>query len=193
MSRHSISSVRARSPQSRAGDLSPASGETIRFAVRRGSLGFTLVAESARGVCAILLGDDEGGLAESLRARFPAATFSRDDADAGADLARAFALIESAGVRETPKLDLRGTAFRRRVWAALARIPAGETRTYAAVARMIGEPRATRAVAGACAANPVAVAIPCHRVVRTDGEPGGYRWGVWRKLRLLERERAERA
>lgn len=167
--------------------------EAIRCGLRRSTLGWTLIAVSEKGVCAILLGDDAEALREDFRARFPKAALA--DADVEYErLARAVvALVETPGAHVAFPLDPRGTHFQRRVWEALRAIPAGATASYAEIAARIGAPKATRAVAGACAANPVAVAIPCHRVVRSDGALSGYRWGVARKRALLARESACRA
>jgi AraC family transcriptional regulator of adaptative response/methylated-DNA-[protein]-cysteine methyltransferase len=166
----------------------------IRFATSECALGTILVAQSARGLCAILIGDQPQVLEVDLRARFPHAQLSRGDADLEQLAARVVAFVEApTGGLELP-LDLRGTPFQRRVWQALRAIPAGHTATYAEIARRIGAPQAVRAVAGACAANPLAVVVPCHRVVRSDGALSGYRWGVPRKRALLESEaRALRA
>lgn len=165
----------------------------IRFAIGECSLGSILVAATERGVCAILLGDDPEALAHDLERRFPNARLLGGDADFERVVARVVALVErpgrGPGATALP-LDIRGTAFQQRVWQALAAIPAGTTRSYAEIADSIGAPRAVRAVAQACAANAIAVAIPCHRVVRTDGELAGYRWGVERKRELLAREAA---
>lgn len=165
----------------------------IRFAIAECSLGALLVAATARGVCAILLGDDPEALARDLEQRFPRAQLLGADAEFEQLVARIIALVEApaAATAELP-LDIRGTAFQQRVWRALTRIPAGTTATYAQIAAAIGAPRSTRAVAAACAANALAVAIPCHRVVRSDGNLSGYRWGVERKRALLDREGAAR-
>jgi AraC family transcriptional regulator of adaptative response/methylated-DNA-[protein]-cysteine methyltransferase len=165
-------------------------GSTIRFAVAQCTLGALLVAESDQGVCAILLGDEPGLLVEELQDRFSQADLVGADPGFEQRIAQVVGLIEAPGIGLELPLDLRGTAFQRRVWAALRRIPAGETISYAALASRIGQPRAARAVAAACAANPVAVLVPCHRVVRTDGTLSGYRWGVERKRALLTRERS---
>jgi AraC family transcriptional regulator of adaptative response/methylated-DNA-[protein]-cysteine methyltransferase len=165
---------------------------TIRFAVGECSLGSILVAKSERGVCAILLGDDPDALVRDLQDRFPKATLVGGDAQFERLVARVVAFIERPGKGLDLPLDVRGTAFQQRVWQALRGIPAGGTATYAEIARRIGAPESTRAVAQACAANPLAVAIPCHRVVRSDGGLSGYRWGVERKRTLLQREAQRR-
>ncbi len=161
----------------------------IRFAIGESSLGSVLVARSERGVCAIWLGDDPEALARELQDRFPRAELVGGDAEFEALVARVVGLVERPGLGAELPLDVRGTAFQQRVWEALRRIPAGKTVSYAEVAREIGAPGSVRAVAQACGANVMAVAIPCHRVVRTDGGISGYRWGVERKRELLERER----
>lgn len=164
------------------------SGATIRFAVGESTLGTVLVASSERGVCAILMGDAPEALVRDLQDRFPKATLVGGDADYEALVARVVAFVEApAGGLDLP-LDVRGTAFQQRVWDALRAIPPGGRATYADIAARIGAPGAVRAVAGACAANAIAVAIPCHRVVRTDGSSSGYRWGIQRKRILQDRE-----
>lgn len=160
----------------------------IRFAVGECSLGSILVAASERGVCAILLGDDPGSLLRDLQDRFPRAELIGGDAGFEQRVAQVVGLVEAPRLGLGLPLDVRGTAFQHRVWQALLEIPPGTTASYREIARRIGAPRAVRAVAGACAANALAVAIPCHRVVRTDGGLSGYRWGVERKRELLERE-----
>ena len=162
----------------------------IRFAVGECSLGSILVAAGARGVCAILMGDDPAELARNLQDRFPRAELTGGDADFEALVARVVAMVETPKAGFDLPLDVRGTAFQERVWRALSKIPAGSTASYAEIAKRIGLPKAVRAVAQACAANPLAVAIPCHRVVRADGDVSGYRWGVERKRALLRREKA---
>jgi len=160
----------------------------IHFAIGECSLGSILVATSARGVCAILMGDDPGELARDLQDRFPRATLIGGDAEFEGLVAKVVGLVEAPGVGLDLPLDVRGTAFQQRVWRALRRIPAGATASYADIARRIGSPKSVRAVAQACAENALAVAIPCHRVVRSDGGLSGYRWGVERKRALLDRE-----
>lgn len=163
-------------------------GEELRFAIGRCALGAVLVASSDDGVAAILIGDDPAALTAELIDRFPDATLTRDDAASTALLARVASFVEAPGGGFDLRLDVRGTAFQRRVWQALREIPAGATATYTEIAARIGAPKAVRAVAGACAANALAVAIPCHRVIRHDGALSGYRWGVARKRDLLARE-----
>ena len=160
----------------------------IRFAVGECSLGSILVAQSAKGVCAILLGDDPDALVRDLQDRFPNASLVGGDRGFERNVARVVGFVEAPGVGLDLPLDVRGTAFQQRVWQALRRIPVGSTASYADIAGEIGAPGSARAVAKACAANPLAVAIPCHRVVKTDGSISGYRWGIARKRRLLERE-----
>lgn len=160
----------------------------IRFAVGECSLGSILVAQSDRGVCAILLGDDPDELARDLQDRFPRANLIGGDASFEQLVATVVGFVEAPGLGLDLPLDVRGTAFQQRVWHALREIPPGSTASYADIANRIGSPQAFRAVAQACAANALAVAIPCHRVVRNDGALSGYRWGVSRKRALLERE-----
>jgi AraC family transcriptional regulator, regulatory protein of adaptative response / methylated-DNA-[protein]-cysteine methyltransferase len=162
--------------------------EDIRFAVGQTSLGALLVASSKKGVASILLGDDPDELVRNLQDRFPKARLIGADRDYEALVARVVGFIETPGIGLDLPLDVRGTAFQQRVWQALQEIPVGETVSYAEIARRIGLPKAVRAVAGACAANNLAVAIPCHRVVRNDGSLSGYAWGVERKRVLLDRE-----
>lgn len=162
----------------------------IRFAVGECSLGTILVAASTRGICAILLGDEPEALVHELEDRFPQARLVGGDAAFEAWVARVIGFVDAPAAGLDLPLDIRGTAFQQRVWQALTAIPPGSTASYADIAAAIGRPKAVRAVARACAANPLAVAIPCHRVVRTDGGLSGYRWGIERKRALLERERA---
>ncbi len=165
-------------------------GTAIRFAVGECSLGPILVAESDRGVCAIALGDDPEALVRELQDRFPRAELIGGDAAFESRVAAVAGFVEKPGLGLNLPLDIRGTAFQQRVWTALRAIPAGRTASYAEIAHRIGAPRAVRAVASAIAANPIAVAIPCHRVIRTDGALSGYRWGVARKRALLASETA---
>lgn len=160
----------------------------IRFAIGECSLGAILVAASERGVCAILIGDDPDMLARDLQDRFAKAELIGGDAGFEQWVATVVGFVEKPEPGLDLPLDIRGTAFQQRVWQALREIPTGSTVSYTELARRIGAPTAVRAVAGACAANALAVAIPCHRVVRTDGSLSGYRWGVERKRALLERE-----
>jgi len=162
----------------------------IRFAVGECSLGSILVARSAKGVCAILLGDDPDALVRDLQDRFPRATLVGGDREFERTVATVIGFVERPALGLDLPLDVRGTAFQQRVWQALRQIPAGSTATYAEIAARIGAPNGARAVAQACGANALAVAIPCHRVVRTDGSLSGYRWGVERKRSLLENEGA---
>ena len=165
---------------------------TIRFAVGECSLGSILVAASARGVCSIALGDDPETLVRELQDRFPRAQLVGAEPEFERLVARVVGLVEAPDDAVDLPLDVRGTAFQQRVWQALREIPVGKTVSYSEVAERIGAPRSVRAVASAVASNPLAVAIPCHRVVRTDGSISGYRWGVERKRALLERESAGR-
>jgi AraC family transcriptional regulator of adaptative response/methylated-DNA-[protein]-cysteine methyltransferase len=162
---------------------------TIGYTIQPCAFGQVLVAATERGVCAVRIGDDPELLLANLREEFAAATINADES-LGVVVED---LIDSlhGGAHHEIALDIKMTAFQQRVWKALQAIPAGETRTYSEVARSLGAPHAARAVASACAANPVALAIPCHRVVRANGELGGYRWGIERKRRLLELERRE--
>jgi AraC family transcriptional regulator of adaptative response/methylated-DNA-[protein]-cysteine methyltransferase len=161
----------------------------IRFAVGECSLGSILVAASDKGVCAILMGDDPGALVRDLEDRFPKARLIGCDQEFEGLVARVVGFVEAPHMGLDLPLDIRGTAFQHRVWEALRKIPAGKTATYAEIAERIGQPTSVRAVAGAVAANPIAVAVPCHRVIRTGGAISGYRWGVERKRALLDREK----
>jgi AraC family transcriptional regulator, regulatory protein of adaptative response / methylated-DNA-[protein]-cysteine methyltransferase len=163
----------------------------IRFALGECSLGALLVACSARGICEISLGDDPETLVRALQDRFPKAELRGGESDFEQWVATVVGFIEAPPLGLDLPLDVRGTAFQQRVWQALREIPPGTTASYTEIARRIGAPNAVRAVAGACAANTLAVAIPCHRVVRNDGALSGYRWGVERKQALLEREANE--
>ena len=165
-------------------------GMRITYTTVESAFGMLLVATTERGVCAVALGDSDDALCESLRADFPSAEIERSD-DAHRDwVEEIVSHIGGGNAGLTAPLDLRGTEFQRQVWALLRKIPPGRTKSYAEIAAALGDPNATRAVARACASNRIAVVIPCHRVVRTDGMIGGYRWGVDRKERLLARERA---
>ena len=166
--------------------------EVLTFAVGQCSLGAILVASSTKGVAAILLGDDPDALVRDLEDRFPRAQLVGSDAAYEQLVAQVVGLVEAPARGLDLPLDVRGTAFQQRVWLALREIPAGETVSYAHLAQTIGSPRSVRAVAGACAANAIAVAIPCHRVVRQDGGLSGYRWGVERKRELIARESNQR-
>ena len=168
-------------------------GEAIDFAVAACSLGAILVASSAKGVCAVLLGDDPDTLTRNLQDRFPQARLRGDDPLFAQTVALIVGFVEAPRIGLELPLDIRGTAFQQRVWQALREIPPGQTASYADIAQRIGAPKAVRAVAQACAANHIAVAIPCHRVVRTDGSISGYRWGVERKQALLTMEKAPSA
>jgi AraC family transcriptional regulator, regulatory protein of adaptative response / methylated-DNA-[protein]-cysteine methyltransferase len=163
-------------------------GAVIRFAVGQCSLGAILVAQSQRGICAILLDDDPDVLVRELQDQFPKAQLIGGDAGFEQLIAQVVGFIEAPSIGLNLPLDVRGTAFQERVWQALREIPPGTTVSYAQIAERVGAPKAVRAVAHACGANHIAVAIPCHRVVRRDGGIAGYRWGVDRKRELLRRE-----
>ena len=162
--------------------------DEITVAIGRSSIGSVLVAHGRNGVTAVLIGDNANALRDDLRARFPLASLIDSDSEADAIAARIIAFIESPARALDLLLDMRGSEFQREVWRALRGIPAGRTATYTEVARRLGRPNAVRAVAAACAANPLAVVVPCHRVVRSDGGLAGYRWGIDRKRALLARE-----
>jgi AraC family transcriptional regulator of adaptative response/methylated-DNA-[protein]-cysteine methyltransferase len=166
------------------------SGTLIRFAVGECWLGSILVAATDKGVCAILLGDDPDALVHDLQDRFPKAKLIGGDSDFEHVVATVVGFVEAPALGLDLPLDVQGTAFQQRVWQALREIPAGSTISYTDLARRIGTPNATRAVAQACSSNSIAVAIPCHRVVRHDGMLSGYRWGAVRKQALLDREAA---
>jgi len=163
-------------------------GAVIRFAVGQCALGAILVAQSRLGLCAILMGDDPDRLVRDLQDQFPRAELIGGDAGFEGLVAQVVGFVEAPAIGLDLPLDVRGTAFQQRVWQALRDIPPGATASYAEIATRIGAPKAARAVARACGANPLAVAIPCHRVVRRDGDVSGYRWGVARKRELLRRE-----
>ena len=165
----------------------------ISYAIATCSLGRVLVAASSRGVCRLTLGDDEHELQQDLHHVLPTAQLSTDD-EAFKKLLAVVVTYVDGPIGEFPfALDISGTEFRQRVWKALCKIPRGQTSSYAEVAAAIGAPRAVRAVGSACATNPIAVAIPCHRVLRKDGGAGGYRWGIERKKALLQQERTASA
>jgi len=164
-------------------------GMSIGYTIVDCPLGRLLVGATTQGVSAVYLGDDDAGLEQTLRVEYPAATIARDDNGMERWVADIVAHLSGRLPHLDLPLDLQTTAFKRRVWEALREIPYGATRGYAEIARQIGQPTAVRAVASACATNPVALIVPCHRVVRSDGAVGGYRWGTDRKQALLARER----
>jgi len=170
--------------------MNASSSNVIHFGLTDSSLGVVAVARSAKGVCAILLADHRRDLLSELRQQFPKAELVEDAAGLASALARVVRLVESPAAGIDLPLDLGGTEFQQRVWRALRKIPPGTTASYADIARKIDAPKSIRAVAQACGANTLALAIPCHRVVRSDGALSGYRWGVTRKRALLEREAA---
>ncbi|MEM7192664.1 MAG: methylated-DNA--[protein]-cysteine S-methyltransferase, partial [Pseudomonadota bacterium] len=162
--------------------------EELIFAIAPCSLGFVLVASSTKGICAVILGDSLEDLPTELRKLFPHARLRDAEPSFSKTVAAITAIVEQPETRIALPLDIRGTAFQRRVWEALQEIPPGETASYSEIAERISAPKAVRAVAGACAANKIAVAIPCHRAVRKDGSMSGYRWGKERKRALLNKE-----
>ena len=162
----------------------------IMYTIAPCALGMLMVAATGKGICAVSIGDAGDALEERLSSEFPAAHISRDDAVLGDWVAAILRHIDGKQPQLDLPVDVRATIFQRRVWEALRSIPYGTTRSYAQVAQAIGEPKATRAVAQACASNPIALVVPCHRVVRSDGTAGGYRWGAWRKETLLRQEQA---
>jgi AraC family transcriptional regulator of adaptative response/methylated-DNA-[protein]-cysteine methyltransferase len=164
-----------------------AAGVTVQYAIVPSSLGRMLVAATPRGLCAVRFGESATELERELRAEFHGATLVRDEAALRPYVEPLLANLRGGATVDLP-LDVRATAFQMKVWEKLREIPAGETRSYSEVAQSIGDPRAIRAVAHACASNPVALAVPCHRVVRSDGELAGYRWGLQRKKKLLKLE-----
>lgn len=167
------------------------SGETVRFATVETPLGWALVAATGRGICMTALGDDRGALISALRRRFPAAEIVADDAGLSDWADRIVGFITNPDRALDLPLDIQGTAFQAQVWRALQKIPVGKTATYTEIAAALGRPKAVRAVARACAENKLALLVPCHRVIRRDGELGGYRWGLERKRALLAREGAD--
>ncbi|WP_069476670.1 methylated-DNA--[protein]-cysteine S-methyltransferase [Raoultella ornithinolytica] len=162
--------------------------ENIHYAMGLCTLGNILVASSEKGICAIFLGDDGEAVMNELRAAYPRAQLTDQQHTMQSLLEKVVAFIDTPETGVTFGLDIRGTDFQQRVWQALIAIPAGETRTYQQIATALGDADAVRAVAGACAANVLAVAVPCHRVVRKDGSLSGYRWGIERKRQLLDLE-----
>ena len=162
----------------------------IGYTVANSSLGKVLVGATERGVSAVYLGEKEGALVEPLRKEYPKAEITRAEGGSEAWLKEILQRIDGSAPRMDLPLDVKATAFQRRVWQELQKIPRGTTRTYTQVAKALGKPRSVRAVARACATNPVSIVVPCHRVIRTDGNLAGYRWGLQRKEKLLEREAA---
>jgi AraC family transcriptional regulator of adaptative response/methylated-DNA-[protein]-cysteine methyltransferase len=167
--------------------------ETIRFATARCELGLLLVAATDRGVCSVMLGDESATMEQLLRQQFSAATILSDATGMAEQVKTLLAAMTDHRAGSDIPLDVRATAFQARVWQALRQIPRGETRNYAEVARALGQPNAVRAVARACATNPVAIAVPCHRVIGSDGSLTGYRWGTERKKKLLAMEKMNTA
>lgn len=170
------------------GERAGGADDVIGFAINECSLGWVLLAQGSGGIRAILLGDSPDELSRDLQHRFPGVSLIHHDHGQSPSVTSVLALIEAPASGVDLPLDIRGTPFQQRVWQALRGIPGGTTATYSEIAHQIGSPRATRAVAQACAANSLAVAIPCHRVVRQDGNLSGYRWGIERKRILLDRE-----
>jgi AraC family transcriptional regulator, regulatory protein of adaptative response / methylated-DNA-[protein]-cysteine methyltransferase len=168
-------------------------GETIRFTTVKTALGWALIAATARGICMTALGDEKAPLEADLRRRFPAALIWPADSQLAAWAQRIVQFITAPGEQPDLPLDIRGTAFQARVWRALQKVPPGKTSTYTEIAAALGQPKAVRAVAAACAANKLALLVPCHRIVRRDGDLAGYRWGVERKRALLAAEQSATA
>ncbi len=163
-------------------------GVLLTYDIAPCDLGFLLVAITEKGICSVTLGDDAAQLETDLRAEFFAATITRDAKRLRQNMQSVLHILEGKKMHQNLSVDVRATAFQRRVWQELCEIPVGETRSYSQVAAQIGKPSAARAVARACATNSVALIIPCHRVVRESGELSGYRWGIERKKKLLEQE-----
>jgi AraC family transcriptional regulator of adaptative response/methylated-DNA-[protein]-cysteine methyltransferase len=161
----------------------------VHYTIAQSSIGHVLVAATSRGICSVTIGSDAAALERGLRAEFSNAALARTDGRLSSSVKAIVGSIEGNAPDPRLPLDVRATAFQTRVWRELQRIPRGLTRSYEQIARRVGQPGAARAVARACAANPVALVIPCHRVVRSDGSPGGYRWGAARKKNLLTNER----
>lgn len=166
--------------------------EVIRFAFGQSTLGEILVAATEKGICTIFLGDDRGQLVRDLQEAFPNAGITGGDAAFDVMVAQVVGFVEQPSRGLALPLDIRGTAFQRQVWEALQAVPPGMTASYTEIARQLGQPKSVRAVATACAANRIAIAIPCHRILRTDGALSGYRWGIARKAELLQREQEGR-
>lgn len=162
--------------------------DAVQVVIAESSLGLVLVAQSRIGVCAVILGDSQSRMYDDLRLRFPGATLNVGTPDRGRIADKVLAVVEEPAQQLDIPLDMGGTEFQQAVWQVLREIPAGMTMSYQDVAHRLGRPKAARAVAQACAANRLAVVVPCHRVVRSDGAMGGYRWGIERKRTLLERE-----
>jgi AraC family transcriptional regulator of adaptative response/methylated-DNA-[protein]-cysteine methyltransferase len=165
-------------------------GETIRFTTVRTALGWALIAATERGICMTALGDDKAPLEADLRRRFPAALIWPADERLARWAEGIVRFVTDPGEQPDLPLDIRGTAFQARVWRALQKVPPGKTATYTEIAAVLGQPKAVRAVAAACAANKLALLVPCHRIVRQDGDLAGYRWGIERKRALLASESA---
>jgi AraC family transcriptional regulator of adaptative response/methylated-DNA-[protein]-cysteine methyltransferase len=163
------------------------SGDAMQYAIASTRIGIMFLAATDQGICSIRFGDSTADLERELRTEYPKAEIARSDRKLGEQVKAVRAIIQGDSTAALP-LDIQATAFQRRVWEALRAIPRGATKSYSKIAADIGHPKAARAVARACATNPVAVAIPCHRVVREDGSMGGYRWGVERKKKLLALE-----
>jgi len=177
-----------RSPLLRDATRAEAAADTIAYAISECALGLVLVARSISGVCAVLIGNDRDVLETDLTARFPNAVLVANEVIVRDDLAKVIRFADKPAEGLHLELDLRGTPFQRRVWEKLRAIPVGRTVTYSELARWVGPLTSARAVASACAANPIALAIPCHRVVRGTGALAGYRWGIERKRALIEKE-----
>jgi len=165
-------------------------GMSINYTITECPLGLLLVAVTGKGICSVTLGDKDEDLTLGLRAEFPQADIARDEKELQTQVRALLAHLAGQEPHPDLPLDVQGTAFQKRVWEELRRIPYGQTASYGEIARRIGQPSATRAVARACATNPTALVTPCHRVIRENGELGGYRWGVERKRRLLEKEKS---
>lgn len=187
-----IPSTRSRR-STRASAARGAGADVINVAFARSPIGLVLVARSAAGLAAVLVGDDRDALRRELARRFPLGSFVGSDAALDALAAKVAALVDTPARTLDVPLDMRGTPFQREVWRALRTIPAGSTTTYGELAARLGRPESARAVGAACGANPLAIIVPCHRVVARDGALTGYRWGVERKQALLQREAAVRA